>query len=203
MPDVEALRKHARTAAKAHGSLNLIKVCNHQFPAIEKDEHTLLNIYRQFDRSHRTTDYIDPAAEWLLDNFYVILEEIRTNKQICTRNYSGTFPAIGVSQKDAVPRVYALAERLIESSDAYLNEYIVCNYVNECQIINALTCREIWALPIMLKIALIRKIKIIALQFSEVDSGNLAIYLVALTESLKDMLKSPLIDRGMLMYVKE
>jgi len=172
MPDVETLRKHARTAAQAHSSLNLMKVCNNQFPAIETDEHTLFNIYRLFDKSHRTTDYIDPVAEWLLDNFYVIFEEIRTIKQICTRKYSGIFPAIGVSQKDAVPRVYALADSLIEASDAYLNEHIVCNYVNEYQLTHALSCREIWAVPVMLKIALIKNIKTIALRFSDLYKYN-------------------------------
>jgi hypothetical protein len=165
MPDVEALKKHAKTAAQAHSSLNSIKACNQQFPAIEKDERAMLNIYRLFDKSQRTRDHIDPAVEWLLDNFYLILEEIRFIKQICNRKYSGNFTVTGISKNDAVPRVYALADSLLEASDAYLNESIVCVYINEYQKIHALTCRELWAIPVMLKIALVKKIKVIALEF--------------------------------------
>lgn len=169
MPDVEALRECARITAQAHSSLNSMKTCNLHFPAIEKDERILLNIYRLFDKKHRTMDFIDPATEWLLDNFYVILDEIRTIKQICNRKYNKNFPARGLSQKDAVPRVYALASNLVEVSDAYLNEQIVCVYLNEYQKTHALTCREIWALPVMLKIALVKKIKFIASRLTDLN----------------------------------
>jgi hypothetical protein len=174
MPDVEALKKHARVAAQTHASLNSMKVCNKQFPEIEKDECILLNIYRLFDKKHRTMDYVDPAAEWLLDNFYVILDEIRSIKQICNRKYSRSFPVTGASQKDAVPRVYALASNLVEVSDAHLNEHIICIYINEYQKIHALTSREIWAIPVMLKIALVKKINMIASGFTNLQKRKMS-----------------------------
>ena len=56
-----------------------------------------------------------PAAEWLLDNMYLIDEEIRTARRHLPRGYSRELPRLAVAAPNGdgagLPRVYDLALR--------------------------------------------------------------------------------------------
>jgi hypothetical protein len=60
---------------------------------------------------------ITPAGEWLLDNFYLIDEQIRTAKRHLPRTYSRELPRLAGGASAGLPRVYDLAFEAISHGD--------------------------------------------------------------------------------------
>jgi len=52
---------------------------------------------------------ITPAGEWLLDNFYLIEEQIRTAKRHFPKRYSRELPRLAQGPSAGLPRVYDIA----------------------------------------------------------------------------------------------
>jgi cyclic beta-1,2-glucan synthetase len=60
---------------------------------------------------------ITPAGEWLLDNFYLIEEQIRTAKRHLPKGYSRELPRLLNGPSAGLPRVYDLALETISHGD--------------------------------------------------------------------------------------
>src|SRR5450830_1961768 len=60
---------------------------------------------------------VTPAAEWLLDNFYLIEEQIRTAKRHLPKNYSKQLPRLLEGHSAGSPRVYDIALETISHGD--------------------------------------------------------------------------------------
>src|SRR5437773_620255 len=56
---------------------------------------------------------IAPAGEWLLDNFYLIEEQIRTARKHLPKGYSRELPRLAYGPSRGLPRVYDLALEVI------------------------------------------------------------------------------------------
>jgi len=65
-----------------------------------------------------TANYrITPAGEWLLDNFYLIEEQIRTAKRHLPKGYSRELPRLAHGPSAGLPRVYDIALETIAHGD--------------------------------------------------------------------------------------
>jgi cyclic beta-1,2-glucan synthetase len=60
---------------------------------------------------------ITPAAEWLLDNFYLIEEQISTAKRHLPKGYSRELPRLARGPSAGRPRVYDIALEIIAHGD--------------------------------------------------------------------------------------
>jgi hypothetical protein len=65
----------------------------------------------------KTDRRITPAAEWLLDNFYLIEEQIRTARRHLPKGYSRELPRLLDGSSAGLPRVYDLALETISHGD--------------------------------------------------------------------------------------
>ena len=64
---------------------------------------------------------ITPAADWLLDNFYLIEEQIRTAKRHLPKGYSRELPRLANGASVGLPRVYDLAFEAISHGDGWVD----------------------------------------------------------------------------------
>ncbi|WP_010583409.1 GH36-type glycosyl hydrolase domain-containing protein [Schlesneria paludicola] len=103
---------------------------------------------------------LQPEAEWLLDNFYVVEEQLREIRDDLPRRYFRELPKTASGE----PRVYALAVELVMHTDSVLDEESIVRFVNEFQTVAALSMGEIWAVPIMLRLVLTENLRRIAAQ---------------------------------------
>ena len=80
---------------------------------------------------------ITPAGEWLLDNFYLIEEQIRTGRRHLPKGYSKELPRLLNGPSAGLPRVYDIAKEIIshgdgrvdpESLSRFVTAYQTCNY---------------------------------------------------------------------------
>jgi cyclic beta-1,2-glucan synthetase len=110
---------------------------------------------------------ITPASEWLLDNFYLIEEQIRTARRHLPKNYSKQLPRLGNDGAEGCPRVYGIALEIIAHGDGRVDPESLCRFVEAYQDVATLQLGELWAIPIMLRLALIENLRRVAARVAE------------------------------------
>ena len=100
---------------------------------------------------------IPPSGEWLLDNYYLIEEQVNSVKNDLKENEYIKLPAV-----NNVARCLLLARNLVEFTDGNINIENIQTFLNAYQTKKVIEMREIWVLPIMLKIALVEYIEKVA-----------------------------------------
>ncbi|HEX7422412.1 MAG TPA: hypothetical protein VF311_00795, partial [Terriglobales bacterium] len=105
---------------------------------------------------------ITPAGEWLLDNFYLIEEQIRTARRHLPKGYSRELPRLMNGPSASLPRVYDIALEMISHGDGRVDPEILSRFAAAYQTVTSLKLGELWAIPIMLRLALIENLRRIA-----------------------------------------
>ena len=102
---------------------------------------------------------ITPAGEWLLDNFYLIEEQIRTARRHLPKGYSRELPRLLNGPSEGIPRVYDIALETISHGDGRVDPENLSSFVAAYQTVSVLKLGELWAIPIMLRLALIENLR--------------------------------------------
>ena len=110
---------------------------------------------------------VTPASEWLLDNFYLIEEQIRTAKRHLPRDYSKELPRLAKGPAEGRPRVYQIALEIISHGDGRVDPESLHRFVDAYQDLVTLTLGELWAIPIMLRLALIENLRRVAARVAD------------------------------------
>jgi cellobiose phosphorylase len=109
---------------------------------------------------------ITPAGEWLLDNFYLVEEQIRTARRHLPKGYSRELPVLAEGASAGLPRVYDIALETIAHGDGRLDPDSLSRFVAAYQTVTPLRLGELWAIPIMLRLALIENLRRVALHIA-------------------------------------
>ncbi len=103
-----------------------------------------------------------PAGEWLIDNFYLVEENIRIAKIHFPKKYSEDLPQLSDDSSGELTRIYDIALQIISHSDGRIDVEIPGSFVKAYQTVTILKLGELWAIPLMLRLALIENIRRIA-----------------------------------------
>jgi cyclic beta-1,2-glucan synthetase len=163
--NVEQLERHARTIGGIH-RLTTRKSEDHLLPRLEENERILVNTYDQIAAAASRNRRIVPAAEWLLDNFYLIEEQIRSTRRLLPRSYSGELPRLANHANADFPRVYDIALELVAHTDGRMDAASLNGFLTAYQSVAPLILGELWALPLMLRLALIENLRRVAVRIS-------------------------------------
>src|SRR5208337_2907364 len=136
-----------------------------------ENEGILTGTHRLLMESVTTDRRITPAGDWLLDNFYLIEAQIRTARRDLPKGYSRELPRLRDGLSAGLPRVYDIALETISHSDGRIDLQSLSRFVAAYQTVTVLTLGELWAIPIMLRLALIENIRRIAVRIST-DRAN-------------------------------
>src|SRR5438477_2959098 len=126
---------------------------------LAENEDVLIGVYGLLTDAVRADRRIAPAGEWLLDNFYLIEEQIRTAKRHLPKSYSRELPRLMNGPSAGLPRVYDIALETISHGDGRLDVDGLGSFVASYQTITSLTLGELWAIPTMLRLALIENLR--------------------------------------------
>src|ERR1700722_8100828 len=154
---VEQLANHAKALATRH-KLGVKEGSNRLLARLYENEKVL----QTFNRSTLTVDktrQVTPAAEWLLDNFFLIEEQIQTARRHLPRGYSRELPRLSNGPSARLPRVYELVLELISHVDAQIDVAHLNAFVGAYQTVTPLNLGELWAIPIMLRLGLIENLR--------------------------------------------
>jgi len=122
---------------------------------LDENEKQLIEAYDLVIDTENESRHVAPAGEWLLDNFYIIEQQIRATRLYLPRTYSRELPRLLNGPEAGFPRVYSIALELIAHSDGRVDIENVSHFVAAYQTISPLTLGELWAVPIMLRLGLI------------------------------------------------
>ena len=162
---VNQLEHHAKVLAEWH-ELAAGGASNRLIARLEENEEILVHTYDLLTIAVKENREIVPAAEWLLDNFYVIEEQIRTARRHFPASYSKDLPRLAKGPEAGYPRVYSIVMELITHVDGGVDAIGLGAFVASYQAIDPLTLGELWAIPIMLRLALIENLRRVAVRLS-------------------------------------
>jgi cellobiose phosphorylase len=167
---------HGKSLASRH-KLQSGRVSNILLKRLSENEEQLLEVHELLTEAVKTNKRIIPAGEWLLDNFYLILEQIQTGKKHLPKSYSEDLPLLMNGQSAGLPRVYDIAIEIISHSDGRIDLKNLGTFITAYQTITPLKLGELWAIPIMLRLALIENLRRLSTQiaFGRINQ-NLAEY---------------------------
>ena len=104
---------HRRTRARGKGPL---------LSRLAATERVLRDVHAILARVAADGMEISPAGEWLLDNFYVVLEQVQEVRATLPTHYYHQLPKLAGSGAFAgYPRVYEIAAELIAHTDGRLD----------------------------------------------------------------------------------
>ena len=115
------------------------------FLASTRTRRILVQTYDLVTAAAKRNRRIAPAAEWLLDNFYLIEEQIRTARRHLPRSYSRELPRLANGPAASYPRVYGIALELISHVDGRVDAVSLDGFIAAYQTITPLKLGELWA----------------------------------------------------------
>ena len=155
------LQRHGRALANLHEVPAVAdrRQVDRLLPALRDNARAIEDAYQRLDHATREEQPVPPAADWLLDNHTLIESQIRLARELLPKGYSRELPKLEGGAGDGLPRVYDIALELLRHADGRLDEENVVSYVGAYQSITALKLGELWAVPIVLRLALIEIIR--------------------------------------------
>jgi cyclic beta-1,2-glucan synthetase len=112
------------------------------------------------------------SAEWLLDNAYLIREQVTDLRRSLPQKYYGELPLIASGPQMGLPRVYQVASEMVAESGGALESEIIRKFLVAFQEITPLDIGELWALPLMLRLQLLERLRSLAIQVEQLQSQS-------------------------------
>ena len=160
------LAEHARRLARTQSVVEERRVSRSLRPLLRTAYRDLTDAYRTL-ASAGEDEVITPAAEWLLDNFHVVRDQVRDIGDDLPKSYYKLLPKLRTGPFAGMPRVFELAHTLASYTDNALGEQNLATFTAAYQEVDLLTLAELWALPIMLRLVLVEKVVALTVQILE------------------------------------
>jgi len=155
---VGQLEEHARALAGRHklGQRGLrLRGPDRLLSRLDANAQSLAEANTLLTEAVKRGTRITPAAEWFVDNYHVIEEQIRTAKRHLPRGYNRELPRLANAGSSGTPRIYEVVLELISHSEGRIDLESLRAFVTAYQTVAKLRLGELWAIPIMLRLALI------------------------------------------------
>ena len=155
------LAHHAKETAFSH-RIDTRQKYDPLLPRLADNEKILLETHDLLYTAIEANRRISPAGEWLLDNFYLIEEQIRTVRCHLPEGYSKGLPHLVNGPLEGFPRVYHIARELIAHNDGRIDTESLFDFIDAYQSVTPLLLGELWAIPTMFRLSLIENLRRVA-----------------------------------------
>ncbi len=156
--NIDFLKERASSLAQSQSWTEEKKPLQPIEPRLEEAKDDLREAYRILSEATRKNQDISIASEWLIDNFYIIQEQIVQVYNDFPEDYQVSIPRLTEGNHTGLPRVYELALNLVLYTDFVVDEKTLTNFVQSYQEEEVLTQGELWAIPIMIRLVLIEQL---------------------------------------------
>jgi cellobiose phosphorylase len=165
---IDQLAQHAKTLAASHKlATKTLRRRDRLLPRLRVNENVLREAYGLVSDAVKRGRRVTPAAEWFLDNFHLIEEQIHTARRHLPRGYSRELPQLASGPLAGYPRAYAIALELISHVDGRIDAEGLRAFVAAYQTISPLRLGELWAIPIMLRLSLLENLRRVVARVAE------------------------------------
>jgi len=159
---------HGKVCAASH-HLARGRMAERLLARLAANEATLVDVCQSLTAAVTEKRRITPAGEWLLDNFYLIEEQIRTARRHLPKGYSRELPCLDNEPAGPAagrPRVYGIALEIVAHGDGRVDTETLSRFVMAYQGVTTLKLGELWAIPIMLRLAIIENLRRVAVRIA-------------------------------------
>jgi cellobiose phosphorylase len=167
---IHQLEQHAKSLAGWHEVAPRGRGQDRLLPRLAENETVLRETYELVTDALRRGRRITPAAEWFLDNYHLLEEQIRAARRHLPRGYSRELPRLVSQAAPGNPRAYAIALELISHADGRVDGESLRAFIAAYQTVKPLRLGELWAIPIMLRLALLENLRRVA---ARITAGRL------------------------------
>lgn len=169
-PDADIrLREFAHRLAKMHGVAVVPDLARDKAEIFHRNKTSLLDYLQSWELALRNANAmfksvpskdlaVSRAAEWMLDNFYVVKQTFRQIEEDLPGGFFDQLPKLDRTPLQGYPRIFALAWEWIEYSQCQIDLTEAAAFVQTYQQVTPLTIGELWALPIMLRIGILERL---------------------------------------------
>src|SRR5437762_3326667 len=111
----------------------------------------------------RNSGGVDPMASTAA----LFEDQVRTAKRHLPKTYSRELPRLAKGPSARLPRVYDIALETIAHGDGRVDTESLSRFVAAYQTVQPLKLGELWAIPIMLRLALIENLRRVAVRLAQ------------------------------------
>ncbi|HWS29158.1 MAG TPA: glucoamylase family protein [Clostridia bacterium] len=126
------------------------------FPQIGTDRRMLRALYKLSLERYEKAKELPPAAESLRDEFYIVEKNIIAVRNGLDEIMEARLPVCAQGEYVGLPHVYRIAAAMVGHREGRVEEALLTGFLNAFQGVRPLSMRELWLMPSMLRIALIK-----------------------------------------------
>jgi len=163
----ESLARSQSIAARPRRVLNLTV-------RLKQNAAVLLAAYRYNGAALLTGQPVPLAAQWLLDNYHLVEEQLTQIASDLPPGYYRKLPKVASGPFAGYPRVLELAWAYVAHTDSLISGQVLRRFVDAYQSVQPLTIAELWAVAITLRIVLVENMRRLAVQITDAHTQRIA-----------------------------
>src|SRR5688572_6201901 len=129
---------------------------------VKDNGRVLLRCYRALAAVIHEERATMPAAEWLVDNFYIVEEVLNEVRTDLPPGFYRQLPTLAEGPLRGAPRPVGLAWAYVEHTDSRFEPASLQRFVRAFQRVEPLLISELWAVPIALRLTLLENLRRLA-----------------------------------------
>ena len=153
------LEDYARKIAVEHAVSSKKTYVHWPVPRVNENYNLIHSVYKSLNDDIQKKRAVPSSAEWLLDNFYIIEEQVKSIRRDLSKKSYAQLPVLKTGSLKGHSRIFAVAMELVLHTDGQMDEHTLLNYLKAYQSHSVLYDREIWAIPIVMRLAIIENIR--------------------------------------------
>ena len=159
---IERLEQHAESLATAQRTASKLKSKRRLDARLRDNNQALRAAYHATVETVRAERTITPAANWLLDNFHVVEQQVREIRVDLPPSFYRQLPKLMEGPLEGYPRVFGLAWAFVAHTDSHFEPEMLRRFAAAYQRVQPLTIGELWAIPITIRIVLVENLRRLA-----------------------------------------
>jgi cyclic beta-1,2-glucan synthetase len=132
------------------------------YPRLQSNVRSLRAAYQYIAVDVHEGHDISPSAEWLLDNFHLIEDQLREIREGLPARYYRSLPVLQDAPLVGLPRIYGVAWAFVAHTDSAFDENLLVRFLDAYQGARELSQGELWALPTTLRVVLVENLRRLA-----------------------------------------
>lgn len=163
---IERLEQHAESLAAAQSVTAAPPRVLSLHKRLDDNAAVLLAAYRASAAELERGQAVVPAAEWLLDNYHLVEEQVREIRDDLPPGFYRQLPKLAAGPLAGYPRVFGIAWAFVAHTDSNFDPDTLRRFIAAYQRVQPLAIGELWAVAITLRIVLIENLRRLADQIS-------------------------------------
>jgi cyclic beta-1,2-glucan synthetase len=152
---VERLEQYAAILAKTQEAARTNSTAISLHARLRDNSAVLSSAYQTLRTRIRRAKAVTPAADWLVDNYYIVDEHIRMIRRDLPAGFYRQLPKLATGHLRGYPRVYGIAWAIVAHTDNSFDVETLYRFCRAYQRVQPLTIGELWAIAITLRVVLI------------------------------------------------